>query len=64
MIIIIGLLLLFAGGAAVYGWMLMLLIGVLHAEMFPGLHPIGFWPSLAIGLLLSALTGIFRASTS
>ena len=63
MIVLFGILLflvLVAAGSFFYGWILMLLLGVIHSYAHSWPHP-GFWISVGIGLLLSFATNILRS---
>jgi hypothetical protein len=50
-------------GAALSGWLVMLLCGTLW-HTFAILKPIGFWPSAGIGVLLSILTAQIKGGGS
>jgi hypothetical protein len=52
--IVLGLVLVvFSAGifAFFYGWILMLLLGTLHANIFPDVPPVGYWTCLAPAFL-------------
>lgn len=44
--------LIFAGIIAVKTWFVMLLIGAVHADVLPAVHPIGFWAAIPIAILI------------
>lgn len=50
--------------ACVYGAAIMLLVGILHAQVDWPTQTIGFGPSVAIGLLLSLVTSSLRLKAS
>jgi len=41
-----------AVGAFAFGWLFMLLVGVVHAEWLPGLPTIGYWWAVLIIFML------------
>ena len=44
---------------AIGGWLLMLLLGVLHHEVSPQVPALGYWVSCALSLLLRLVLGGF-----
>lgn len=46
-----------AGILAINGWMMMLAIGIIHADILPAVRPAGFGTGLALGVVLSMLLG-------
>jgi hypothetical protein len=45
-----------AGSAFTYGFVIMLVLGILHG-VWRSVPALGFWPCVAIGLLFGLLTG-------
>jgi hypothetical protein len=50
--------------AVLGSWVLMILIGNLHASIAPNLIPIGFWDSMSIALPLSSVVAFLTATRS
>lgn len=44
----------------VAGWVLMLLVGIVHHEWLPDLPTLGYWPSLLIAFMLDWLVNLLR----
>ena len=39
------------------GWATMLAVGIIHAEVLPAVIPAGFGPCVALGVLITIITG-------
>jgi uncharacterized membrane protein YiaA len=44
-----------AAGSLAFGWVFMLLIGVVHAEWLPALPTIGYWLAVLITFLIRSV---------
>ena len=53
-LVVLACLALTAGGVLLYGWLVMLAVGVVAS--FTSLGTLGYWPSCGLGCLLSLLT--------
>lgn len=56
-ILIAATVLVFAITALLNTWLLMLLIGVLHLNVLDAIHPIGFWTTAPIAVLVTMIFG-------
>ncbi len=54
--IAIAALVLIFGSSCLYGWLIMLLVGVLHG-VAPAIPALPFWPCVGVGAALSMITG-------
>lgn len=48
---------LIVGAVMLQGLLIMLLVGTIHHEFSQSVSPIGFWPSVGIGVILSLIFG-------
>jgi hypothetical protein len=51
-----------AAACAAAGWLMMITIGIVHGDVLPAVHPVGFWVSVPLGVLVGALTNTSRTT--
>lgn len=62
LLVIPAFLILLAGVFLLGGWVLMILLGLLHSFVWAAIPALGFWPSVVVYAALSFIAGLFKRS--